>query len=1458
MKTSARILAGWTTVAASLFAGSSIAAPPREASDTATGFAVVADDDSPASSPKDKRRQASDLLRRARRAMAQDNLAAAESLISAAEALHVRYGLLHLGDTPKRARQDLQRMRAAAKRSAGGPSQLFSQLSSKKKAPPTNPFAGRVRTPPAGRLDETGRPASDFPGFGGNGNGLPGEAGLPSLQEVASLPLSRPPDPVRLPSPPGRSGSRFPSVGSAAAMPPDRDRIRLSVRPASPVATESAGRDTVGSAKADGLLLQARRALAVGDVRRATTLVSQAKLRHAEYGPLEDNPEKVEAAIRKYREVAAQPGNTEGLRRRRVRMLMEQAEALLLYHDYDQAERLADRASREQLTYDPFEAKPSDLLARIAAARRQGDRPAGSPSTPLSMPLSTPPSRGGATAASGDLPAPSLAARQKAVGLVRQARQALAAGDFSRAEVLARQAEQLGVPDSAYTAGEDRPGLVLLAAREARLRGRSGVIRASGELARPATGASPIGQAALRASYDPSRDTTRNVPAALEEPRFPTTVRPLDFAQAVPGPMPAREPEPSPPTPAPPDPNAQSAFSLFSQGEAALESGDTEQAYRYFQQAAAYMDQLDPITHQRLQERLQLLSAPRRSGDGGVPSESLVDDTAARQHALARQVSADIAHQAAQARGMLPSDPQGAVALLEETRKTVETAGLGPAIRQQLLRRVDRHLAEAQQFIEQNRPRIELEETNRQTREQIEREQRLALERQDKLALMVDDFKRKMDEQRYTEAEVVAKRAAELAPDEPVVQLLLHESKMIRRYANNLALQAAKEQGLLDALSAVDKSSVPFNDLDPYVFPDAKRWEDISGTRSKFVGERGRQRSEKELEIERKLKTPVSFQFQDKPLSEALDQLTTQADINLHLDPQGLAEEGITSSTPVSLSVRNEIMLKSALNLILEPLHLSYVIKDEVLKITSEQLRDGEVYSVSYPVADLVVPIPNFVPGDMGLAAAYQKAMGNVGFGGAHIGMGAPPMAVLASKEGSQGAAAINPALLAQVSGPGQPASGVGNLPMGFGPGGLGGASQADFDSLIDLITATVEPTSWDLVGGPGSIAPFETNLSIVVSQTQDVHEQIVDLLEQLRRMQDLQVTIEVRFITLNDNFFERLGIDFDFDINDNIDRQFQVFGRPDPTTSTTYTTTLEANGGPARDVLDRDHDRSVTVGLNLNEGTTPAVFSADLDIPFRQNSFGLAIPQFGGFDATAGAQLGFAILSDIEAFFFINAAQGDRRSNVLQAPKVTLFNGQNAFVSDTSQSPFVVSVVPVVGDFAAAQQPVIVVLSEGTFMTVQAVVSNDRRFVRLTIVPFFSRIGEVNTFQFTGSETTTTNTTAEGIQDERNDHSRNSDSSTVTRSGTTVQLPTFSFVQVTTTVSVPDGGTVLLGGIKRLSEGRNEFGVPVLAKLPYINRLFKNVGIGRETQSLMMMVTPRIIIQEEEELAQTGYSPPP
>ena len=87
------------------------------------------------------------------------------------------------------------------------------------------------------------------------------------------------------------------------------------------------------------------------------------------------------------------------------------------------------------------------------------------------------------------------------------------------------------------------------------------------------------------------------------------------------------------------------------------------------------------------------------------------------------------------------------------------------------------------------------------------------------------------------------------------------------------------------------------------------------------------------------------------------------------------------------------------------------------------------------------------------------------------------------------------------------------------------------------------------------------------------------------------------------------------------------------------------------------------------------------------------------------------------------------------------------------------------------------------------------------------------------------------------------------------VQLPTFNMTTVSTTVSVPDGGTGLLGGIGRASEGSVERGVPLLSSMPYLNRLFKNRGIGRDFGTSNMTVIPRIIIQEEEELRQTGVS---
>ncbi|MDB5388510.1 MAG: type and secretion system protein, partial [Planctomycetaceae bacterium] len=363
-------------------------------------------------------------------------------------------------------------------------------------------------------------------------------------------------------------------------------------------------------------------------------------------------------------------------------------------------------------------------------------------------------------------------------------------------------------------------------------------------------------------------------------------------------------------------------------------------------------------------------------------------------------------------------------------------------------------------------------------------------------------------------------------------------------------------------------------------------------------------------------------------------------------------------------------------------------------------------------------------------------------------------------------------------------------------------------------------------------------------------------------------------------------------------------------TTSGTTTSGVAGTGsapfspGPARDLVRRgDYPKLGTiVGLEA-----PNTFSNDLQIPFRQGSFDIGVPDFGGYKPDAGLSMGFAILSDIETFFFIQAAQGDSRTNILFAPKVTLFNGQQATVEDTLNRPFVIGQTPVVGAFSVAFTPNIQFFSEGVHLRVNAVISADRRYVRLSLVPDFRSITDVFTFSFSGSagaagasgsgggqgtgfggggtniggigggsgSTASGGTSSGGVSGGGTTTGGTSTGGT-TSGGTTsggtsggvttiglqqpatqvVQQPVQEIISIQTAVSGPDGGTVLLGGIKRLKEGRNMQGVPILNKLPYISRLFKNSGVGRETDSLMMMVTPRIIILEEEEAEVMGSAP--
>src|SRR5207249_10003698 len=102
-----------------------------------------------------------------------------------------------------------------------------------------------------------------------------------------------------------------------------------------------------------------------------------------------------------------------------------------------------------------------------------------------------------------------------------------------------------------------------------------------------------------------------------------------------------------------------------------------------------------------------------------------------------------------------------------------------------------------------------------------------------------------------------------------------------------------------------------------------------------------RPKTDKERDIERKLSSPVSVDFKDTPLSQALNDLREWSSINIVPDTAALQDEGIALDRPVTLKLE-AVSLKSALNLLLHQVRLTYVIADEALPVTTQKCASGK------------------------------------------------------------------------------------------------------------------------------------------------------------------------------------------------------------------------------------------------------------------------------------------------------------------------------------------------------------------------------------------------------------------------------------------------------------------------------------------------------------------------------------
>lgn len=194
----------------------------------------------------------------------------------------------------------------------------------------------------------------------------------------------------------------------------------------------------------------------------------------------------------------------------------------------------------------------------------------------------------------------------------------------------------------------------------------------------------------------------------------------------------------------------------------------------------------------------------------------------------------------------------------------------------------------------------------------------------------------------------------------------------------------------------------------------------------------------------------------------------------------------------------------------------------------------------------------------------------------------------------------------------------------------------------------------------------------------------------------------------------------------------------------------------------------------------------------------------------------------------FLEVIQSDVRTNVLQAPQLTMRNGKTAEINPIDEQHFVTGLEVVSRDGQIEYHPKRETIPLGTRIRLRSVVSADRHFVRVHLDASLTNLdsSEAPRFPITTP-------------------APNGKSATVTHY---IEQPRVTKLGVNRKMVIPDGKTAVLRGLTRTCEFRNKFGPPILSDIPLLGRLFCTIGYGRETHHLLVLVTPRILVPQEKE----------
>ena len=381
-----------------------------------------------------------------------------------------------------------------------------------------------------------------------------------------------------------------------------------------------------------------------------------------------------------------------------------------------------------------------------------------------------------------------------------------------------------------------------------------------------------------------------------------------------------------------------------------------------------------------------------------APTRSLIDDLENRRQIREEQLSSDVDLALQSARLAAQTDVEAALDDLKRQMNTVISAtDISADVRDGLRTRLEalryelegRKIKLDQEQVAVQRQLSLLEDQKRATdvmrRDEEKMEQLLERAR----TLIRDGERGNVDA--FERSETVGRVAVELSPTGAAANAAVFNAEAYGQLDKSRRLRSLRQDRFLETLHQVELSHVPFPDEPPQIWPAPEVWQRITEMRRKWKSVDLKSYSKKEERIISALDETTSLEFTDETLEAVVLRIKERHGFDIIIMKADLEADSITIDDPVyNLSVA-DITLRNALKLLLDDKQLTYLIENEVMKITTVTKAGNSRPIRAYYAADLTIPVNPLLgmSGGGGLGGALGGGgMGGGGMGGMGGGMG--------------------------------------------------------------------------------------------------------------------------------------------------------------------------------------------------------------------------------------------------------------------------------------------------------------------------------------------------------------------------------------------------------------------------------------------------------------------------------------